>query len=580
MSKLTAAQITKIHGLMADVQFYGTAEKGYTDSGLWKMLPHIYTKDSHDKDHPVKPLMGDYADYMKVVFLYMLACPVLAIPKSRQIRMSWMSCAFSVWYSMTAPYRHVVYQTKKEEDAFAQTTQGHKNPGDGRMDFIVQRLPAWLCDPNITSGKGNQVGVLTFSPREQDQSGVNIPWYGSKINAIPQGAHQIRQYTPSLIVSDESAFQEEYGPSMIAAKPAVTGGGRLISVSSVDAGSAFNQTVLESPSGEPEWGQIHPDVQRGLDLLGLEWPKGLRSRRTPSGTWVLEVHYSADPAKDPEREGAAWLAEAVKGYVGGFESTGWKTEMEINYNAGGGEPVFPFLTPDSPIFVPEIPVKEALERFRFYAGFDYGTVNPAHFGVWGFQTDGKAYKVWELHEPCTNLYDYVAKMKQCPYYDRIEYKVCDPSIMSKTQRNRDGDLVTIHEQFSEAGVHFMRGTRGADVPHVVRLLSEYWDDPLNPKLFITRSCPNTIREYMGLKWAEHTSEAVAQRSNKKETIRDKDNHSFDADAYLFDTQPSGYVAKERKVDWSAKPLTMDSAMKDLDDRAYKRSQHGGGINAM
>jgi hypothetical protein len=33
------------------------------------------------------------------------------------------------------------------------------------------------------------------------------------------------------------------------------------------------------------------------------------------------------------------------------------------------------------------------------------------------------------------------------------------------------------------------------------------------------------------------------RSNKKEKLRDKDNHSFDADAYLFDTQPSGHRAE-------------------------------------
>ena len=53
MSKLTAAQITKIHGLMADVQFYGTKEKGYTDSGLWIFLRHVYTKDEHDDESPV-----------------------------------------------------------------------------------------------------------------------------------------------------------------------------------------------------------------------------------------------------------------------------------------------------------------------------------------------------------------------------------------------------------------------------------------------------------------------------------------------------------------------------------------------
>jgi hypothetical protein len=235
----------------------------------------------------------------------------------------------------------------------------------------------------------------------------------------------------------------------------------------------------------------------------MEWPKGMRARKTPSEAWVLEVHYSADPAKGPDLDDRAWVNERVKKFSGGFKGEAWKTEMEIDYNAGGGNPVFPFLTHSSPIFVPEIPVKEALERFRFYAGFDYGTVNPSHFGAWGIDANGCAYKVWELHEPCENLDDYVERMKRCPYWGRIEYKVCDPSIMAKNQRNRDGDLVSIHEQFSEVGVHFMRGTRGADVPHVLRLKGGPWADPMKPKLFITRACPNTISEYMNLRWSVH-----------------------------------------------------------------------------
>lgn len=537
------SEVARIAEWQQAIQFYGTPEKGYTDSGLWSFLPYVYTKDSHDGNSPVKPLMDDHPEYMFVVFLYMLACPVLGIPKSRQMRLSWGTTAFSVWHTMTAAYRHTIYQTKKEDDAFAMVSQGSKNPAAGRMDFIIQHLPGWLRDGHIVSGRGNSVGCLTFSPKEHDEHGFRVPWYGSAINAIPQGAHQVRQYTPSLLVSDESAFQEEFEASMIAARPAVAGGGKVLCVSSVDSGSAFNRMVLESDSGDVPEHRVHPDVARGLELMGLEWPRGLRSWLTPSGVWCLEVHYTADPAKDPERDGAAWIEEAVKGYVGGFESSGWKTEMEIDYSAGGGDPVFAFLSgPQHPVFSQTVEVDRAINTMKIYAGYDYGARNPSSFQVWGFDKTGHPYSLWELVEPCTNIKSHTDKMKACPYWEYIEYIACDPSIMAKTQQTATG-YKSIAEIFAENDVTFVKGRRGADVPMALRFLSEYWADPLHPGAHISpKTNPSLAATVMNLRWDKHISAGVAQRHNNPERIRDKDNHDWDATAYLFDTRPSNWIA--------------------------------------
>ena len=530
MAKLSKADITKITAAQERVLFYGTPEKGYADSGLWEFLSYCYTKDSHDSDNPVKKLLGPNDAYAIVVFLHMLACNDLAIPKSRQIRMSWFSCTFGVWSAMSAPYRHVIYQTKKEEDAFAQTTQGSKNPADGRMDFIIQHLPSWLRDPHIISGKGNLMGTLMFSSAES-YDGIPNPCRGSKINAIPQGGNQVRQYTPSLIISDESAFQDEYAASRIAAKPAVTGGGKFISVSSVDNGSAFNQTVLDI-DGEIEH-KVNDVVALGLKNIGIEWPKGLRSWKTRANVDVLEVHYSADPKKDPDREGAKWVDEAVRGYVGGTESSGWQTEMEINYGAGGGDPVFPQVKIGTPIFIDSFQPHTIMDKMRFYAGYDYGARNPSAFVVWGIDKDNKAYAVWELYEPCTNISAHVEKIKRCPYWDRIEVIVCDPSIMSKTQQGA-ADIKTLGEIFEEHGLSLTRGRRGQDVSIAQLFNADYWADPQNPDAFITKSCPSGMGEITDLRWAKHVSEALNVRKNAPESIRDKNNHWWDATATLFD----------------------------------------------
>jgi hypothetical protein len=580
MAKLTKAEIRKIEKAQAEVFAPGTPENGYADSGLWKFLSYVYTKDAHDKQNPVKRLLGPGDEYAIIVFLYMLACTDLLVPKSRQIRMSWFSCTYALWVAMSGAHRHVVYQTKKEEDAFAQTSQGSKNPGDGRMDFIVQHLPAWLRDPYIVSGKGNMLGTLNFWPHQYSDEGVRVTWAGSKVNAVPQGAKQIRQYTPTLYINDESAFQEEYREAMIAAGAAVTGGGQSISVSSVDAGSFFNQSVLNiKGGGEPEHREIHPAVKIGMEKMGIEWPKGMRSWQTAGGAWVLEVKYTADPRKDPDRDGAQWYADAVKrsGYEGDYNSVGWQTEMEINYGAGGGDPVFPFIEPGCAIFIDGFATADAVNKMRFFAGYDYGSQNPSAFVVWGIDKEGKAYSVWELYEPNTNMAQHVEKIKRCPYWDRIEKIICDPSIGYKTQHAKHAsDIKTLIELYEEHGLYLTPGRRAQDVSVAQMFKSTYWADPKSPTAFLTKATPNLNRELMDLRWEKHVSSAVEARKNAPEKIRQKNNHAWDATAVLFDDGVYGFVDSRP----ARRAGTFAQAVDDLRLVAAKERKRSGGIHVL
>ena len=557
----------------ARVMFYGTEEAAYTDSGLWDFLQYIKTKDSHDKENPVKFLLEDDPVYAIIVFLFMLAFDDLALPKSRQIRMSWFATTFACWMARTAPYREIIYQTKKEADAFAMVSEGSKNPSGGRMDFIEQHLPSFLKDPNITSGKGNMLGQLIYS-EEHPSDDVTVPWHGSKIHAIPQGAHQVRQYTISLGIFDEAAYQEEYGKARVAAAAAAAGG-KMIALSSVNAGSAFNQMVLEAPDGQEPVHHVPEIIQKALGLLGLQWPKGMRAWRTPSGVQVLETHYTSDPAKDPGRGGAEWVKKAARRYVGGMDSSGWKTEMDIDYNAGGGDPVFPFITSRShPIFAPEIDKKEAISRFNFVAGYDHGMDSPSAFEVWGIDYRGYLYALWELYEPCMNATEFVEKMKKCPYWSRLQDIYCDPKIMgTKDQMSADGNK-TIGEQFFELGVNMRPGRRGQDVPMAMKFSSTYWEDPLAPKAFITDGCPNLQREVMGLKWQKHVSEIVAQRKNNPNKIVDKDNHAWDATCYVLDTQPRLF---EVKAGERPEGIYMDDLIKQAEENYAERKRPSYGI---
>jgi len=552
MAELLAAEKETLKELHDAVQFVGTKELGYTDSGFWLFADHIMTKDAHEKRNSVKKMPVAEKDFLKILFLHMLACDRLLIPKSRQMMVSWAMSAFDVWHTMTAPHRLTIYQTKKADDANAMVTEGRKVPGGGRMDFIIQHLPDWLQDGNITGGDGNLVGNLVFTPRPTDDHGFAVPWYGSRIQAVPGGPDQIRGKTTSKVSIDEGAFHEALKKVITAANAAINDGPLHIA-SSVDNGSDFNDLVLETLDGGPPEHKVHPVVKAGMKELGLRWPRGMKSWETQSGFQVLELHYTADPAKDPDRDGAAWVAETVKGYPGGFESAGWKTEMEIDYGAGGGEKIFPFLSQTlSPVFIESIDPDWALARMNVFAGYDYGTSNPSAFVVWGIDDKGDLYALWELYEPCIDYVQHFNRIKRCPYFDKLEYIAADNKIFSKTQQTADG-LKSLSQLFHDNGIYIERARQGMDYPIAMRFLSEYWPGgrlgfkEIPPRAFITRDCPNGIIEVRGLRLQEHASITAERNSNKKEKLVDKDNHWWDASAYAIDRKPSLYRHREADI---------------------------------
>ena len=573
MSKLSAVEVKKIQRRHAEIQQLGTAERGYTDSGLWKFLNYVMTKDEHDDDAAMRPLIGPGDEYIIVAFLYMLACKKLLIPKSRQIRMSWLTVTYCLWRAMSRPNRLVVFQTKKDEDAESMTSAGSKYPGKGRADFIVQCLPRWLADPHIKSGSGSRAGELIFSPYQTDPAtGVPVPWWGSIIRGIPGGANQVASNTGSLIVYDECIYHDDFEEAVAVALPAVNGGGQFIGVSSVYRGTDFNAMVLNKRGGVDGVNEVPAAVKRGMELFGIEGlPKGMRSWMTDDGVQVLEIHYTADPKKDPARDGAAWFAEAPKGYRGGTNSQKWKREMEIDYEAGGGEPVFEFATSGSPIYIDGFSPMSIIDKMRFYAGYDYGARNPSAFEVWGIDKEGRAYAVWELYEPCLNIGEHVAKIKRCPYWDRIEYVMCDPSITAKNQQSASG-VRSLSEQFADYGFYVSPSRRAADIPGAHLFLSKYWADPENPKAFITKACPSLWQEVMGLRWKEHTSALVASRRNNPEEILDKNNHATDATFYLFDADPMHFVPAAAIAPTNTFKAEMDRALGRM---ASEEARRGG-----
>lgn len=533
--KEKAKKVTARH---AQILPWGTPEKSYTDSGLWWFLNQVYTKDEHEKiGDPTKKLPVFDKQYMQATFIYMLHYPTLAIVKSRQIMVSWMLCSFALWMAHRRPLQLIMWQSKKEHDAQSMVTLGDKY--SGRMSFIETHLDGLIQDPWIRAGNGNRVGELRFG-LERHARGVPVPNYGSIIRAVPQGGDQVRQYTATALISDECAFQEDFGDAVTAASPMLAGGGRFIMASTVEPQSFYREVVHDYDlTKEPV------DLTGGIKNVPL--PKGMRTWTTRAGVQVLDIGYEADPEKDPDtEEGRAWRAEAARqpAYVmGGIHSAAWRREMEREWDVMGGQPVFPFAqNPTWPGYISRIREETAIGSMRFYAGFDYGSTNPSAFIVWGFDRSGQAYALWELYEPCENYKLMAEKIKACPYFKHLQMIVADPQMWAQDQQRKQGK-VSLADMFREEGVIFTKGNHGSDYDIAVYFKGKYWSDPDRPTAFITSACPKLGWEAGNLRIELHRSPLVAARKNQPEGIVQKHNHAWDATALLFDKLPRGFVPK-------------------------------------
>ena len=75
--------------------------------------------------------------------------------------------------------------------------------------------------------------------------------------------------------------------------------------------------------------------------MATDWKdvaKGVQVRRLDTNYCHVRIHYSADPEKD-----ANWVRRRSARY-GGVETPKWRREMEIDYTAVQGQPVYPMLS--------------------------------------------------------------------------------------------------------------------------------------------------------------------------------------------------------------------------------------------
>jgi hypothetical protein len=204
-------------------QVVGIKSADLASKDLYYFLTQLcYTMDEHDTTGnpfhliPEKEYIRDLCDLFQTENL-------LAIEKSRQMMVSWWAMGVALWYTMFHPGKRTFIMSKKEKDADAMIE---------RIKVMYERLPADLR-ARYPADKPFTYNTIKFGKTN------------SVIQGVPQGPDQVRQYTASLIIMDEAAFQEAAEKTYAALKPALMGGGKLIVISTSNGRNWFYRVVRD-----------------------------------------------------------------------------------------------------------------------------------------------------------------------------------------------------------------------------------------------------------------------------------------------------------------------------------------------
>ena len=182
----------------------------------------VFTLDQADPKKSIKPFPSD-KKYIEFYCRIWQKYPLIAVPKTRRMVMSWTNIALYTWATMFHIGKHYAYVSKKEDDADELVR---------RSKFIVENIPQDILPKNLIPEWTYKFNVLEF------------PQLNSKLQGFPQGADQLRQFTFSGIFGDECAFWEKAEDFYSASFPTLEGGGRMTLVSSPGPGF-FKRLVFD-----------------------------------------------------------------------------------------------------------------------------------------------------------------------------------------------------------------------------------------------------------------------------------------------------------------------------------------------
>lgn len=200
-----------------------------------KRIPHLHSSHSISIEDPVLaatyflelPTIRPFPHkpYFEPIINAWLTEQLLLIEKSRDMMATWLFVALYTWDTIFHQGRQNFFQSKSAKDTIELVRRAH---------FIYRHQPRFLRRHKFVYAVGaDSAGEL----RSETLS--------SEIIGLPQGSDKIRQYHPTGVFTDETAFHPDAAETFAAVKPAIQAGGRYTGVSSA-APSWFMQACLDT----------------------------------------------------------------------------------------------------------------------------------------------------------------------------------------------------------------------------------------------------------------------------------------------------------------------------------------------
>lgn len=273
----------------------------------FEFLKICFTKDEVDRKNPIKRFPYELA-YLNFYVRLWQRRKKIAIHKSRRMKMSWTNIALVLWDAMFHKGTHQAMVSKKEADADALVK---------RAEFLYKNL-----DTSVIPRDLFPKAIGTFNQ-------LNIPDMDSRIEGFPSGADQLRQYTLTRIVGDEMAFWDNAEEMYSASLPTLEGGGSFVGLSSPAPG--FFKRLCDDKLDQDDMSTSEDLVIREKKIL--KPMQGLRVWDNPgNGFTVMELHYTADPAKRSKE----WKANERRS----MPRRKWEQEYELKWESWSGKAVY------------------------------------------------------------------------------------------------------------------------------------------------------------------------------------------------------------------------------------------------
>jgi len=475
----------------------------YRDDPWLFLTECVFTLDQVDQENPIK-LFPD-KEYLKFFVRVWQKYPLLAVPKSRRMTMSWTAVSLIVWEIIFHKGRNWAMVSKKEDDA---------NELISRAKFIIDNLDENKIPKELIPKYQHKFNVLNF------------PEIHSKVQGFPQGADQLRQFTFSGIFGDESAFWEQAKEFYSASFPTIDGGGKMILVSSPAPGF-FKKLVFD-----------HLDIIGDINVMEqvpdfVKPAKGIRIWKNPKNNFlVFELHYTADPGKRSDE-----YRETIKNSLPLVE---YLREYELNWDTFQGMPVYPefskiHILDEKPEPQPGLPM---------LLGFDFGLTPAAVVAQLQEETLVIFHEFVEINMGADRFSDKVMQELRLRYPTFGDFKknwltYIDPSGVFR----KDTDETTCAGILNKKGFRCIPGPvtweeRRHGVLHWLQRLSSEGTPAFQ---IYSKGCSMLIKGFEGgYRFSEKNAEIAP---NKLRPIKDQFSHPHDALQYLC----AGIRALNRKT---------------------------------